>query len=729
MALCGILLQQLLLRALILAAVAVPETINSSCNSTCGSVSIPCPFGTSEHCFLDPSFLVTCNYTFNPPKPYLGTVNAEVLNISHGGNLRVATNVARQCYNESFPVRSTFRSGRFRISSLRNKLIVVGCNTLGVLKGTAAGKNFTIGCISYCDTINSVVSGTCRGVGCCKSFLPPQITSFELLVGSLDNDSEVQRFNPCNFAFVVEEDAYQFSSSHIASLHNKTVPTVLDWAVGDKTCQEAKKNKKSYVCNSRNSECSYPTNTPGYLCRCSKGYAGNPYLPDSCQDIDECKISNPCGENTCSNVEGSFRCICPEGYEDKGRKNGTLCSRKSSNSGSTAIELGIAGGFLLLFIGSFWIYWGLKHRKLIKLKEIFFQQNGGLMLQKQLSNYTGSEESTKIFGAEELRRATKNYDKSMILGQGGNGTVYKGVLPGSKVVAIKKSKVVDHSQVKQFVNEVLLLTRINHRNVVKLLGCCLETEVPLLVYEFISNGTLFKHIHDQNCSSSLSWEKRLKIAIETSGVLAYLHSEISMPIIHRDVKSTNILLDDNMTVKVADFGVSRLVSLDKTKVTTLVYGTFGYLDPEYLQTGQLSEKSDVYSFGVVLVELLTSKEIIFLDDTGSDTNLAFYFVLSMKEDHLFHILDNHLVNEDNIEELKKVANVAQRCLSVRGENRPSMKEVAMELEGLRIVKMHTQGETSLSTEEVEHSHIGLTESFSIDVGAGCSSTNKTVATW
>ena len=226
----------------------------------------------------------------------------------------------------------------------------------------------------------------------------------------------------------------------------------------------------------------------------------------------------------------------------------------------------------------------------MKLKEKFFQQNGGLLLQEQLSNQKGSIEATKIFSAELLKKATNNYDESRVLGQGGYGTVYKGVLPNKKVVTIKKSKIGDQSQIEQFINEIIVLTQIIHKNVVKLLGCCLETEVPLLVNEFVTNGTLSHHIHDKDLCSVLLWEKRLKIAVETTGALAYMHFETFVPIIHRDIKTANILLDDNFTAKVADFGASRLVPLDLTQLTILVQGTFGYLDPEYLHTSQLTEK-------------------------------------------------------------------------------------------------------------------------------------------
>ncbi|KAG2665806.1 hypothetical protein I3760_15G025300 [Carya illinoinensis] len=384
---------------------------------------------------------------------------------------------------------------------------------------------------------------------------------------------------------------------------------------------------------------------------------------------------------------------------------------------------GISICLLVLLVGSSLVYWVLQKRKLIKLKKKWFQQNGGLMLQQRLANHTRSMDTTKIFSIEELKKATDNYNKSRILGQGGYGVVYKGILLDDRVVAIKKSKIEDQSQIEQFINEVIILTQINHRNVVKLLGCCLETEVPLLVYEFITNGTLYDHLHDKSQSSLLSWDKRIKIATEAAGALAYLHCDASMPIIHRDVKTANILLDENHTAKVSDFGASRLVPLDQKQLTTLVQGTFGYLDPEYFHTSHLTEKSDVYSFGVVLAELLTGKKVISFIRPESERNLATYFVSMVEENRLLEILDDHIYNGSNAKELKKVANVAKRSLSVKGDDRPTMKEVALVLDGLRVKEKQRKKEANFDTEEIEYLLSASTHYSSIDVSVGYSSTS------
>ncbi|GFP81283.1 wall-associated receptor kinase 3 [Phtheirospermum japonicum] len=234
------------------------------------------------------------------------------------------------------------------------------------------------------------------------------------------------------------------------------------------------------------------------------------------------------------------------------------------------MKTGISLVVICLLLAALWIHVELKRRRLIKKRRNFFNQNGGKLLQG----------SIKIYSESELQKATNNFSKTQFLGKGSYGSVYKGSL-NNITVAIKKPIAVDSKRNEQFTNEVMVLCKINHKNVVKLLGCCLETEVPLLVYEFISNGTLYDQLHDKAKARSLSWETRLKIAAETAGGLLHLHSA-STQIIHRDVKSANILLDDTYTAKVSDFGSSKLVPLDQTQRATFVQGTYGYLDPQFI---------------------------------------------------------------------------------------------------------------------------------------------------
>ncbi|KAL0380834.1 UNVERIFIED_CONTAM: Wall-associated receptor kinase-like 1 [Sesamum angustifolium] len=179
---------------------------------------------------------------------------------------------------------------------------------------------------------------------------------------------------------------------------------------------------------------------------------------------------------------------------------------------------------------------------------------------------------------------------------------------------------------------------------------------------------------------------RMRIARDVAGALSYLHSAASAPIYHRDIKSTNILLDDKYRAKVSDFGTSRSVAIDQTHLTTRVLGTFGYLDPEYFQSSQFTEKSDVYSFGVVMVELLTGEKAISSVRAEVGKSLATHFLHSMEEDHLFDILNPRVLKEGRREEVVAIAELARRCLDLNGKKRPTMKEVAVELEGIQQLK-------------------------------------------
>ncbi|KAL8499797.1 hypothetical protein ACS0TY_019685 [Phlomoides rotata] len=355
---------------------------------------------------------------------------------------------------------------------------------------------------------------------------------------------------------------------------------------------------------------------------------------------------------------------------------------------STIVGLSSATGALVLLGGVLVFSRAIRKRIKVNRRKVWFKRNGGLLLQQQLSSRDGGVENIRLFDAKELEIATDRYNENRILGQGGQGTVYKGMLPDGRIVAVKKSKEVDEAEIEVFINEVVIMSQINHRNIVKLLGCCLETEVPLLVYEFVPNGTLFQHIHEQNDEVfPLSWKMRLRIATEIAEALSYLHYAASVPIYHRDIKSTNILLDEKYRAKVSDFGTSRSIAIDQTHLTTKVLGTFGYLDPEYFQTGHFTEKSDVYSFGVVMVELLTGEKAISAVREEAGRSLATHFLNAMEENNLCNILDPDVVKEGGTKDITAVARLAMRCLNLNGKKRPTIKDVATELEGVQMSKI------------------------------------------
>ncbi|KAG5552346.1 hypothetical protein RHGRI_010432 [Rhododendron griersonianum] len=674
------------------------------CQPNCGDITVPYPFGIGNDSACSISFWLqlTCNTSFDPPKLFLGGL--QVLSISQT-EVRVQNTVAALCYNQAG--NQTYSSQfwmslgdawPYTFSDTENIFTVVGCNVYALISWS---QQFSTGCLSVCSNGADVVAGNnCTGIGCCQSNIPMGLKNFDVFLGFVGNHTQVLSFDSCIYAFLGEQDRFQFNGTsdfnNLTSFINRTlgnVPVVLDFVIGNQTCLEAQ-NSSASLCQN-NTSCI--DSDGGYLCSCLDGYKGNPYLSSGCTDIDECNntglILNNCNANaTCTNTAGSFTCTCLDQYSGDGTTDGSGCIPKASQapqasqSSGIKLSLGLSFGFLSLLMVVTGLYFSIQRRKLIKLRDQFFQQNGGLLMKQKISSIDGTSTAKpiKIFTTEELKKATNNYAESQILGRGGYGVVYKGILPDQREVAIKKSKVIDKNQVKQFINELLIVTEVSHRNVVKLLGCCFESEVPQLVYEYISNGTLFEHIH--KTFSWLTLDDRLRIATEAASALSYLHSYASIPIIHRDVKSANILLDANYVAKMADFGASRLVPFDQTQVTTLVQGTFGYLDPEYFHSSQLTEKSDVYSFGVVLAELLTGKKPICLDRSHEERNLATYFIVSMKESRLFQILDPRLVREGTLEQLEAFAELVKRCLCLKSEERPSMKEVVVELEGLRKIK-------------------------------------------
>ncbi|XBI43382.1 hypothetical protein VPH35_108155 [Triticum aestivum] len=682
------------LPCLIFAATLMLASIKSStasrmakprCQETCGNLTIPYPFGIGEGCFRE-GFDVSCEN--NSVYRHNSSSRIKIYNISLlGGQARVTTLIASKCFNETGGWAWLNTGKFFTISTKANKLTAVGCNTLAFLGGFNEHR-VGAGCFSMCADRRSVdESGQCSGMGCCQTSIAPNLNFSNITFDDRFDNSEVSGFNPCSYAFVAEQDWFRFEASYLEDNKFKEkfkdgVPTLLDWVAGNEYCDEAVKNMSTYACISKNSQCITSPNATGYLCTCNNGFAGNPYLEEGCQDINECNFPDqyPC-HGICSNIIGDYNCSCKSGTQSTDPKRETCDPiAVSERARLTKMFAGISACAVLLLICIFALLIECQKRKLVKEKQIFFQQNGGLLLYDQIRSK--QVDTVRIFTREELENATNNFDSSRELGRGGHGTVYKGILKDGRVVAIKRSKVMNMDQKDEFAQEIVILSQINHRNVVKLLGCCLEVEVPMLVYECIPNGTLFELMHGKNRRFPVSLDTRLRIAQESAEALAYLHSSASPPIVHGDVKSPNILLGDNYTAKVTDFGASRMLPTDEIQFMTMVQGTIGYLDPEYLQERQLTEKSDVYSFGVVLLELITMKFAIYSDSAGEKKNLASSFLLAMKENGLQFILDKNILDFE-AELLQEIAQLAKCCLSMRGEERPLMREVAERLRSIR----------------------------------------------
>ncbi|XP_078153972.1 LEAF RUST 10 DISEASE-RESISTANCE LOCUS RECEPTOR-LIKE PROTEIN KINASE-like 1.1 isoform X2 [Carex rostrata] len=340
----------------------------------------------------------------------------------------------------------------------------------------------------------------------------------------------------------------------------------------------------------------------------------------------------------------------------------------------TSITIGCVVGFafVLAFGGFLFFFYKCK-----KLRGVSDQSLHDLEM-------VGSE-YTPIFSYEELQEATEGFSEKKKLGHGGFGIVYKGTLKDGHTVAVKRLYQNSYKSTEQFMNEVEILSGLHHLNLLTLYGstACSSREL-LLVYEFVPNGTVASHLHGPRSSKNvLTWPLRLSIAIKTANALAYLHA-IEPPIIHRNVKTNNILLDDGFHVKVGDFGLSRLFPMDVTLVVP--QGTPGYVDPVYHQCYNLTDKSDVYSFGVVLMELISSKKAVDLSRSKDEINLANMALNKIPRCQLDGLVDPALGFSSNWEVrcmVSLVAELAFRCLQPDREMRPSIKEV---LETLRVIE-------------------------------------------
>lgn len=298
----------------------------------------------------------------------------------------------------------------------------------------------------------------------------------------------------------------------------------------------------------------------------------------------------------------------------------------------------------------------------------------------------GIGNSRSYFTYEELSEATNGFSPNSVLGEGGFGCVYKGVLHDGREVAVKQLKSGSGQGEREFRAEVEIISRVHHRHLVSLVGYCISEQQRLLVYDYMPNNTLDYHLHGKG-RPTMAWATRVKVAAGAARGLAYLHEDCHPRIIHRDIKSSNILLDMNFEAQVADFGLARLAGdASSTHVTTRVMGTFGYLAPEYASSGKLTEKSDVYSYGVVLLELITGRKPVDQSQPLGDESLVEWarplLAQALETENFEDVVDPRLENNFVASEMFRMIEAAAACVRHSGSKRPRMSQVVRALDSM-----------------------------------------------
>ncbi|TVU15741.1 hypothetical protein EJB05_39279, partial [Eragrostis curvula] len=341
----------------------------------------------------------------------------------------------------------------------------------------------------------------------------------------------------------------------------------------------------------------------------------------------------------------------------------SAAQKKSSNK--TGVVVGVVVGAVVLGLVALagFLMWRKKRGQLS-------------LEQQELYSIVGRP---NVFSYGELRTATDNFSSINLLGEGGYGSVFKGKLTDGRVVAVKQLSETSHQGKKEFATEIETISRVQHRNLVKLFGCCLEGNKPLLVYEYLENGSLDKALFGR-AKLNLDWSTRFEICLGIARGLAYLHEESSIRVVHRDIKASNVLLDANLNPKISDFGLAKLYDDKKTHVSTKVAGTFGYLAPEYAMRGHMTEKVDVFAFGVVVLETLAGRPNF---DNTLDEDKVYILEWAWQlyeEKHPLDMVDPKLA-EFNGDEVLRAIHVALLCTQGSPHQRPSMSRAVSMLTG------------------------------------------------
>ncbi|EHA8590124.1 putative LRR receptor-like serine/threonine-protein kinase [Cocos nucifera] len=294
----------------------------------------------------------------------------------------------------------------------------------------------------------------------------------------------------------------------------------------------------------------------------------------------------------------------------------------------------------------------------------------------------GLKLQTSYFSLKQIKAATNNFDRANKIGEGGFGPVYKGVVPDGSVIAVKQLSSKSKQGNREFLNEIAMISAVQHPNLVKLYGCCIEGNQLLLIYEYMENNSLARALFGpEEYRLKLNWQTRHKICLEVARGLTYLHEESRLKIVHRDIKATNILLDKDLNAKISDFGLARLDEEENTHISTRIAGTLGYMAPEYATSGYLTDKADVYSFGVVILEIVSGMSNTSFRPKEDFICLLDWAYVVQEEGRLLELVDPSLGSNYSKEEAMQILNLAIICTNLSPTLRPSMSTVVSMLDG------------------------------------------------